>query len=79
MKNRGASFTCHSCGNRVETPPGEPPCEALKDWLVVSNWKGAGEASHYSFCSFSCLKSWVDAQMPKIPEEFLEPFKENEN
>ena len=71
-------FFCHSCNKRVESPSGEPPCEVLKDWITVSHWKGPGAVSHYNFCSLSCLKSWVNAELPTVPEVFLESFKEDE-
>jgi len=77
MRNQRPRFSCHSCGKRVESSPKEPPCEALKGWLTVSCWEGPGAVSHYNFCSFSCLKSWVDAQVPTIPEVFLESFGED--
>jgi len=71
-------FFCYTCGKEVESSPNEPPCEALKGWLTVSHWKGMKEVSHHNFCSFSCLQKWVDSQVPKIPEVFLESFKEDE-
>jgi len=71
-------FFCHSCNKRAESPSGEPPCEVLKDWITVSHWKGPGVVSHYNFCSLSCLKSWVNAELPTVPEVFLESFKEDE-
>ena len=77
MKNQKMHFSCHSCGKGVECPSGGPPCEALQGWLTVSYWKGLGSVEHYNFCSFSCLKSWVDAQVPTIPEVFLESFGED--
>ena len=70
-------FSCHSCGKGVACPSGEPPCEVLGGWLTVAHWKGSGAVSHYNFCSFSCLNSWVAAQVPKIPEVFLESFEED--
>jgi len=69
-------FICHSCGKRAESSPEEPPCEVLRGWLTVSYWKGLGVVEHYNFCSFTCLKSWADAQVPKIPEVFLKTFDE---
>ena len=72
-------FSCHSCGKGVERFLGEPPCEVLKDWLTVSHWKGRGAVSHYNFCSVSCLKSWLDDKVARIPEVFLESFKEDES
>jgi len=71
-------LSCHSCGKEIESSPGEPPCEALKDWLTVSHWKGPGVVSRYNFCSYGCLKSWVDAQMPKVPQVFLKSFEESQ-
>ncbi|TET16813.1 MAG: hypothetical protein E3J75_04165 [Dehalococcoidia bacterium] len=77
MRNQRTVFTCHSCGKGVECSPGKLPCEVLKGWLTVSHWKGLGSVEHYNFCSFSCLKSWVDTQIPRVPEVFLESFKED--
>ena len=79
MKTERVRFSCHSCGQVVESSPEEPPCEVLKGWLTVSRWKGSGSVEHYNFCSFGCLKSWVDAQVPRVPEVFLQPFKEDES
>ena len=79
MKNQRMGFSCHSCGKGVECCTEEPPCEVLKGWLTISRWKGVGSVERYNFCSFSCLKSWVDAQIPQIPEVFLESFKEDES
>ena len=79
VKNEKANFSCHSCGKELECLPGEAPCEVLKGWLTVSYWKGRGVVSHYSFCSFSCLKSWADSQIPKIPKVFLESFEEDKS
>ena len=79
MKEQGRRFSCQSCGKEVECFPGEPPCEVLKGWLTVAYWKGPGLASQYSFCSFSCLKSWASAHVPQIPEVFLQSFKDNES
>ncbi len=78
MKNQEIHFSCHSCGKGLECSPREPPCEVFKDWLTISYWKGLGSVEHYTFCSFSCLKFWVEAQVPKIPKVFLESFKEQE-
>ncbi len=70
---------CHSCGRVVECPPEAPPCEVLKGWLTVSQWKGFGSVERYDFCSFSCLESWVDAQLPRVPEVFLKSFGEDKS
>jgi len=77
MRKRRIRLSCHSCGKVVECPPEAPPCEVLKDWLTVSYWKGLGSVEHYNFCSFSCLESWADAQVPRVPEVFLESFRED--
>jgi len=69
-------FICHSCSEIVEFSPEERPCEVLSGWLTVAHWKGFGAVEHYNFCSFTCLKRWVDAQVPKIPEVFLKSFEE---
>ena len=79
METQKMRLSCHSCGKEVESSPGEPPCEVLKDWLTVSYWKGPGAVSRYNFCSYSCLKSWVDAQVPKVPQIFLKSFGEDES
>jgi len=72
-------FSCHSCGKGLESSPEEPPCEVLRGWLTVSYWKGLGAVSHYNFCSISCLKSWVDTRIPKVPEVFLKSFAEDKS
>lgn len=66
---------CFSCGRKIEGSPGEPPCRVLKGWLTISHWKGAGSVEHYNFCSFGCLKSWADVQVPRVPEIFLKSFE----
>lgn len=78
MGPQGMRFICHSCGKEVENTSGEPPCEVLSGWVAVSQWHGRGDVSHYTFCSFTCLKSWVDTQAPKIPDVFLESFDEGD-
>lgn len=77
MENQGRDFSCYSCGKRAECCTEEVPCEMLKGWFTVSCWKGLSVVEHYNFCSFSCLKFWVDAQVPQIPEVFLESFGED--
>ena len=69
-------FSCHSCGKRVEHSAEERPCEVLNGWLMVSRWKGLEAIEHYNFCSFSCLKTWTDTQVPQVPEVFLKAFEE---
>jgi len=77
MRDERVHLSCHFCGKGVGCSSDEPLCEALGGWLTVSHWKGRGAVSHYNFCSFSCLKSWVDAQVPRVPEVFLESFGED--
>jgi hypothetical protein len=79
MRKPDRRFSCQSCGAVIECAPGEAPCEALKGWLTVSHWEGPGIAEHYHFCSFGCLESWVEAQLPKVPGVFLESFDEEES
>jgi len=67
---------CFSCGRVVEGTPGEAPCHAFKGWLTVSRCKGVGSVEHHHFCSFKCLKDWVDTQMPNVPDIFLKYFNE---
>jgi hypothetical protein len=77
MGKKKIRFACHSCGKEVECSSGELPCEALEGWLTVCYWEGPGMMSNYNFCSFTCAKSWVDSQVPKIPAVFLESFGED--
>jgi hypothetical protein len=46
---------------------------------MVSQWKGLGAVEHYNFCSFSCLKTWTDTQVPQIPDVFLKAFEEGKD
>lgn len=69
-------FICYSCGKKMEYASQKPPCEVLTGWLTVSQWKGLGAVEHRNFCSFTCLKRWADAQVPKIPKVFLKAFEE---
>lgn len=71
-------FTCHSCDKRVEFTPEEPPCMALSGWLMLSHWQGLESVDHYTFCSLTCLRRWLNAQVPQIPEAFLKSFGEKE-
>jgi len=79
MKNQKMPVSCHFCGKEMEYSSEEPPCEALRGWLTVSCWKGLGDVERYNFCSFSCLKSWADTQVPRVPQVFLESFKDDES
>lgn len=79
MTKRSVRISCHSCGDIAECPLGIPPCEGFKGWLTVSYWEGLGSAENYHFCSFSCLESWVEGHVPKVPKAFLESFREDKN
>ena len=79
MRKPDVKFSCHSCGKTAEGSPGETPCEALQGWLTVSSWEGPGVVEHYNFCSFSCLESWAEAQVPKVPKVFLDSFSEDKS
>jgi len=70
---------CHSCGRKVEFSQEELPCQALHGWLIISCLKGLESVDRYSFCSFSCLKRWVDSQVPTVPEVFLKSLGEDTN
>jgi hypothetical protein len=67
-------FVCHSCGERVECSAKGRPCEVLNGWLMVSLWKGSETVEHRNFCSMICLKTWVDSQVPRVPDAFLRAF-----
>jgi len=66
---------CSSCGRKMEFASKERPCEVLSGWLTVSQWKGLRAVEHYNFCSFTCLKRWVAAQVPKVPQVILKAFE----
>jgi len=70
--------TCFSCGIKVESSSEDPPCEILSGWLTVSHWRGLEAVEHYNFCSFTCLKKWVEVQTPEIPNVFLQSFDEEQ-
>ena len=72
-------FSCRACGKEVEYFDEEPLCGVLSGWLTVAHCKGLGSIERYEFCSFSCLRSWVDERIPQVPEVFLESFKEDES
>ena len=69
-------FICSSCGRKVESSSKEPPCEVLSGWLTLAHWEGLGSVEHYNFCSFTCLKRWVETQAPEVPKVFLDSFEE---
>ena len=70
---------CPSCGKRVGFSPQERPCKVLIGWLTVTQWKGLGAVEHYNFCSFTCLKTWVDNRVPQVPEVFSRAFEEGKD
>jgi hypothetical protein len=72
-------FRCYSCGKTMEFSTWERPCEVLRGWLTVAQWKGLGAVEHYNFCSFTCLKRWVDTQVPQVPEVFPKAFGEGKD
>ena len=72
-------FACYSCGEKVECSKEERPCQVLHGWLMVSLWKGPGAVEHYNFCSLNCLKTWVDTQLPQVPDVFLKAFGKGED
>ena len=72
------SFSCYSCGRETECLRGEPLSEGLKGWITLAYWRETGEVSHYAFCSYGCLKSWINSVVTPIPHVFLESFGEDE-
>ena len=75
---QGRNIFCHSCGKELEHKMGKMPCENLAGWLTISHWKGHESVDHYSFCSVSCLRTWVEDLSPRIPDVFLKSFGEGE-
>ncbi len=67
---------CHFCGKKVQVPPNEPPCHFMEGWLTVSRWDGPHRVRQYNFCSLTCLKLWVEAELPHIPDVFLKSLGE---
>lgn len=67
-------FICHSCGKKIEGGLDQPPCELLQGWVVATHWKQPESVNQHFFCSFSCLKRWADANVPKIPDVFMNSF-----
>ncbi len=76
MENQRVSFTCYSCGKKIDGSSEDPPCEVLEGWLTMSHWKSVATVEHFSFCSFMCLRSWVEANVSVVPRVFLESFGE---
>ena len=76
MEGHQIRLSCHSCSKVAQSSAGELACEVLEGWLTVSHWKGSEAVFRYSFCSLQCLRSWLDAQAPNIPEAFLKSFGE---
>ncbi len=76
MDNQEMRLSCGACGKVLTYAGGEPPCEALKDWLTLSHWKGSGAVDRHSFCSYDCLKQWLNDRVTEIPEAFLRSFGE---
>lgn len=68
------SFSCYNCRRETECLRGEPLNRGLKGWVTLAIWRESGEVSHYAFCSYDCLISWVDSLTTKIPKVFLESF-----
>jgi len=72
-------FICRTCGKKVETGEAKPPCEVLKGWVMATQWKDFESVNQYVFCSFSCLKRWVDPKVPNVPDVFIKSFVEDED
>ena len=78
MGNKKGCFACHSCGTAVEYCAEEVPCAMLRGWVSIAYWKDVEKIERYNFCSISCLKTWLEAQITQIPDSFLKSFKEDE-
>ena len=70
------SFVCHACGKRVEYGGKERLFKTLNGWVIVSLFKSSGTVEHYNFCSLTCLKTWLDTQVPQVPNVFLKAFEQ---
>ena len=73
------SISCNSCGKSLELAPKQPPCMTLTGWLTVAQWKGAESVDQLNFCSFGCLQKWLENQLPRIPDVFLNALQEEDN
>jgi len=73
------SVSCPRCHNGAKRIFSAFPCEVLDGWLMVSLWKGPEAVEHYNFCSLNCLKTWVDTQLPQVPDAFLRAFEKRED
>jgi len=71
-------FSCHTCGNKIDCPSGEPHSSVLAGWFAIAHWT-EGNVVHYTFCSIKCLKSWADKEMPEVPQVFKEAFNDEKN
>ena len=68
LDDGGRVVTCDGpeCDKVTLVEPGVGP----EDWFELTSWKGDEEAKklgydvelHGSFCSFECLREWVDVQ-----------------
>lgn len=74
--SEGKFVVCRCCGKRMRIPPGEPPCHFMEGWLTLSRWQGPHVVKHYNFCSLTCLKFWVEKELPEIPQVFLKSLEE---
>ena len=74
----GRCSVCSLCGVRVELAKHELPCEVLRGWLIVSRLKGPEAIERHSFCSTDCLKKWLEAESPKVPEIFIRSIDEED-
>ena len=70
---------CQSCGKERTSSSRDQPREALKSWVTVSYRLGPGISSHQYFCSLTCLKKWLDENVPTVPDIFLSAFKDEDS
>ena len=74
----GRCSVCSLCGVKVELSKDELPCEALNGWLIVSLLKGAESIERHSFCSRDCLRKWLEAESPQVPDIFIRSMDEED-
>ena len=83
MRKRNCAI-CHSCCKMVEytecsgceVVTEDTRCNVLSGWFTVSQWQGKESVTKYDFCSLQCLRSWVESQIPTIPDVFIKAFEE---
>lgn len=84
MRKRNCAI-CYNCSRKVEYTEcsgsggvdEDTRCSVLSGWFSVSQWHGKEFVTHYEFCSLGCLRSWVESELPPIPDVFIKGFEED--